>query len=149
MRPLIATLALLALAACTPRPKSASGPTLPWDTAGTPYRRDPSAVRVMPAAGRWLGELPAADAARRTFTLVLDEDYSATLFTEYAGKGVITEKGTWSADGPAVTILLLDHDGKPINTFLAYDLNGRTLVPAAGWDSTLWGSNGPPPLQKE
>ena len=149
MRPLIPTLALLVLAACTPRPKSASGPTLPWDTAGTPYRRDPSAVRVMPAVGRWLGELPAADAAKRTFTLVLDEDYSAILFTDYVGKRVITEKGTWSADGPAVTILLLDHDGKPINTFLAYDLNGRTLVPAAGWDSTMWGSNGPPPLQKE
>ena len=46
-------------------------------------------------------------------------------------------------------MLLLEHDGKPINTFLAYDLKGRTLVPAAGWDSTLWGTNGPPALQKE
>ncbi len=149
MRPLIPTLALLALAACTPRPKSASGPTLPWDTAGTPYRRAPSAVRVAPAAGRWLGALPAADAEKRSFTLLLQENSSATLFTDFAGKGVITEKGTWSADGPAVTVLLLQHDGKPINTFLAYDLKGRMLVPAAGWDSTLWGTSGPPALQKE
>jgi len=59
-----------------------------------------------------------------------------------------TDKGTWSADGPAVTILLMEHDGKPTNTFLAYDLDGRTLVPAAGWDSTLWGANGPPTLHK-
>jgi hypothetical protein len=149
MRSLIPALALLALAACTTRPKSASGPTLPWDTAGTPYRRAPSTARVMPGVGRWMGELPAADAAKRIFTLLLDEDYSAILFTDFAGKGVITEKGTWSADGTAITVLLLDHDGKPINTFLAYDLNGRTLVPAAGWDSTLWGTNGPPALQKE
>jgi hypothetical protein len=149
MRPLIPTLALLALAACTTRPKSASGPTLPWDTAGTPYRRVPAPVRVTPAAGRWLGELPAADAATRKFTLLLAEDYSAMLFTDFVGKGVVTEKGTWSADGSAITILLMDHDGKPITTFLAYDLNGRTLVPAAGWDSTLWGANGPPALQKE
>ncbi|HEX5817882.1 MAG TPA: hypothetical protein VFY20_03335 [Gemmatimonadales bacterium] len=147
MRSLCATLALLTLVGCTVRPKSASGPTLPWDTVGTPYRKGPPRS-MLPAAGQWMGELPAADAAARRFTLVLGEDYSAMLFTEFEGKGTITEKGTWSADGPAVTVLLMEHDGKPINTFLAYDLNGRMLVPAAGWDSTLWGANGPPALQK-
>jgi len=103
----------------------------------------------MPAVGQWKGELPAGDAAARRFTLVLDEDYSALMYTELAGKGTVSEKGTWSADGPAVTILLTERDGKPTNTFLGYDLSGRTMTPAAGWDSTLWGANGPPELQKK
>lgn len=140
MRSLYATLAVLALAGCADRPRSASGPRF-GDTAG-------AHSRPKPAAGQWKGELPAADAAARRFTLVLGEDYSATLFTELEGKDVLTDKGTWSADGPAVTILLMEHEGKPTNTFLAYDLEGRTLVPAVGWDSTLWGANGPPTLQK-
>ena len=142
MRSLYAILVLLTLTACAERPRSAK-PALASDTAAGP----PAAV--VAAAGRWMGELPAADAAARRFTLVLGEDYSARMVTEFEGKGASTEKGTWSADGPAVTILLMEHDGKPINAFLAYDLNGRTLVPAAGWDSTRWGANGPPALQKQ
>ncbi|MCK7521662.1 MAG: hypothetical protein MZV64_30240 [Ignavibacteriales bacterium] len=58
-------------------------------------------------------------------------------------------RAPWSADGPAVTILLLEHEGKPINTFLAYDLNGRMLVPAAGMDHRRGARTGPPALQKE
>ena len=141
MRSLHVTLVVLALAGCAERPRSADGSTPSADSA--------RARAANPAVGQWTGELPAADAAARRFTLVLDEDYSALLFTEFAGKGTTSEKGTWSADGPAVTILLTERDGKPTNTFLGYDLNGRTMVPAAGWDSTLWGANGPPALQKK
>jgi hypothetical protein len=141
MRSLYATLVVLALAGCGERPKSADDSTPPSDS---------SLPRVaMPAVGQWKGELPAGDAAARRFTLVLDEDYSALMYTELAGKGTVSEKGTWSADGPAVTILLTERDGKPTNTYLGYDRSGRTMTPAAGWDSTLWGANGPPELQKK
>ena len=60
----------------------------------------------------------------------------------------MTEKGTWSADGKAVTIMLTDRDGKPISTFLAYDLLANQLVPTEGWDTTQWGALGPPRFVK-
>lgn len=147
MRPPILALVLVALAGCTVRPKSADGPTLPWDTANSTYRGE-AARGGGPVAGQWVGELPAADADARRFTLALGADYTAVLRTEFVGKGVVTEKGTWSADGKAVTVMLTDHDGRMINTFLAYDLLAGQLVPAAGWDSTLWGTVGPPRLVK-
>ena len=83
MRSLYATLVVLALAGCGERPKSADDSTPPSDS---------SLPRVaMPAVGQWKGELPAGDAAARRFTLVLDEDYSALMYTELAGKGTVSE----------------------------------------------------------
>lgn len=147
MRSLCVSLSLLVLAGCTVRPKSADGPTLPWDTVNSTYR-GAAARGGGPVAGQWVGELPAADAASRRFTLALGSDYTAVLRTEFAGKGVVTEKGTWSADGKAVTIMLVERNGGQISSFLAYDLLAGQLVPTAGWDSTAWGTQGPPRLVK-
>jgi hypothetical protein len=140
-------LSLLVLSGCTVRPKSADGPTLPWDTVNSTFRGD-AARGGGPVVGRWVGELPAADAQARRFTLNLGIDNSAVLQTEFVGRGVIRERGTWSADGKAITIMLTEHEGRPISMFLAYDMLAGQLIPAPGWDTALWGTVGPPKLAK-
>ncbi|MCU0620074.1 MAG: copper resistance protein NlpE [Gemmatimonadales bacterium] len=146
MRSIIVVLgAASLLAACTTRPRAASGPTFAWDTANSVVRRAPSSGRTG-ATGTWTGALPAADAGGRRFTLILGQRQKAELITEYDGKGTIVEKGTWFAAGSAVTLNFTERDGQAINSFLAYDLLGDRLTPTAGWDATSWGSGGPPVL---
>jgi len=145
MRSFCIGLSLLVLIGCGDRSKSADGRARRADT--TSASRD-SVAHAGPAVGQWTGELPAADAAARRFTLALGADNSAVLRTELADKGMSTEKGTWSADGKAITVMLVERDGKAVNAFLAYDLQADQLVPAAGWDSTRWGAAGPPTLVK-
>jgi hypothetical protein len=135
------------LVGCRERPGSADGRTRPGERANSAAKHEVPASG--PAVGQWTGELPAADAAARRFTLALGADYKAVLRTELADKGMMTEKGTWSADGRAITVMLVERDGKPTSTFLAYDLLADQLVPAAGWDSTRWGAAGPPKLAKQ
>jgi hypothetical protein len=42
------------------------------------------------------GDLPAADAPNRHLTLVLSDDGNATLRTDYAGRGAVIDRGSWS-----------------------------------------------------
>jgi hypothetical protein len=146
-----------AIAACTPRPKEANGPTLPWDTANSVVRRTSDAGApgggmaggAMPAMGEWTGTLPSASGGGRTFSLLLNRDGSVRLATDYgkAGAAPVVEEGFWSAMGSAVTVeLRRGADAAP--SFLAYELTEQGLVPAAGWDSTAWGSAGPPALRR-
>ncbi|HEX5635364.1 MAG TPA: copper resistance protein NlpE N-terminal domain-containing protein [Gemmatimonadales bacterium] len=144
---LLAACTLAALTACTPRPKRASGPTFAWDTANSVVReRAPVMPRVL---GQWFGELPSADGAGRDFILYLNEDGSARMVTMFrkAGAERLIETGVWSERNDAVTVAL-DKAGRDAPEFLGYDLRNRELVPVAAWDSTLWGSQGPPVLRR-
>ena len=144
MRLTLACLALLLLAGCERRPKPASA-----DSAAGPAKlQTATATGAGAAVGQWVGELPAADSPSRRFTLTLGDDFTAQMRTEYEGKGELMEKGTWSADGKAVTVMINDRSGKPVSAFLAYDLLDAELVPSAGWDSTAWGTVGPPRLAR-
>jgi hypothetical protein len=155
---LLAAGLVAAITACTPRPKEASGPTLPWDTANSVVRRTSDAgapggggspADAMPAMGEWTGTLPSASGGGRTFSLLLNHDGSARLATDYGKPGAepVVETGVWSAMGNAVTVeLRRGADGTP--SFLAYELTERGLVPGAAWDSTAWGSEGPPALTR-
>ncbi len=149
MRSIVIVLgAVVTVAACTARPPGADRRDADADTIGR-VQRDTGAMASSPLLGRWTGSLPAADAAGRRFTLVLMPRAGVELMTEYDGKGSVTEKGAWFADGSALTINLTRRDGQPINSFLAYDVRGDRLVPTPGWDTNLWGTVGPPELVRE
>jgi hypothetical protein len=99
-------------------------------------------------AGTYKAQLPAADAAGRNLTLVLNADKSATLTTEYIGKGTIVQKGTWSSSDPAVTVTLTEQDGRQIKDEFSFELKGDELV-ATQWDKNLYGSVGPGTYKKQ
>jgi predicted small lipoprotein YifL len=99
-------------------------------------------------AGTYKAQLPAADAAGRNLTLVLNADKSATLTTEYIGKGTIVQKGTWSSSGSSVTVTLTEQDGRPVKVEITFELKGDELV-ATQWDQNLYGSVGPGTYKKQ
>ncbi len=93
--------------------------------------------------GTYKAQLPAADAAGRNMTLVLNADKSCALTTEFVGKpDQFVEKGTWSAAGDAITIRLTEQNSKPENVEITFDFKDGDLV-ATKWDKTLYGTAGP------
>jgi hypothetical protein len=98
-------------------------------------------------AGTWKGHAPAADAARRVFTLQLAQDGTAVWDTLYIGKDSVTQHGRWTRSGRQIT-LTFDAVGsnkppQPI-TFRFY---GEQLHPVQ-WDKSEWGKAGPPALYR-
>lgn len=113
-------------------------PTLPVIRA---FRLQSALVPVI--EGTYKAQLPAADAAGRNMTLVLNADKSCTLTTELVGKpDTFVEKGTWRARGDAITISLVEQNGKPENVAITFDFKDGDLV-ATEWDKTLYGTMGP------
>jgi hypothetical protein len=98
-------------------------------------------------AGTYQGHAPAADAARRVFTLSLVANGTAILDTLYIGKDSVTQHGHWTRSGRQI-VLTFDAIGsnqppRPI-TFRYRD---RQLNPVE-WDLSEWGRNGPPVLYR-
>jgi hypothetical protein len=98
-------------------------------------------------AGTWQGRAPAADAARRVFTLNLAVDGTAVWDTLYIGKHTVTQHGHWTRNGRQI-VLTFDATGvnqppQPI-TFLFRD---HQLHPV-DWDANEWGKAGPPTLSR-
>jgi hypothetical protein len=99
------------------------------------------------AAGTYHGQAPAADAAKRVFTLTLDQDGSATLTTVYIAKGRSTEHGHWQQNGEEV-VLTFDSIGsnRPPEP-ITFRYHHHTLHPTQ-WDRSEWGQTGPPVLSR-
>jgi hypothetical protein len=99
------------------------------------------------AAGTYHGHAPAADAAKRVFTLSLDPDGSATLTTVYIAKGRSTEHGRWQQNGEEV-VLTFDPIGshRPPEP-ITFRYHHHTLHPTQ-WDRSEWGQAGPPVLSR-
>jgi hypothetical protein len=98
-------------------------------------------------SGTYQGHAPAADAARRVFTLSLSADGTAIFTTQYIGKSDVIEHGRWSRSGSQI-VLTLDAMGpnrppRPI-TFRHRD---HQLSPVH-WDPSEWGRAGPPVLHR-
>jgi hypothetical protein len=107
--------------------------------AGHHHHIDPS--------GTWQGHAPAADAARRVFTLNLAVDGTAVWETLYIGKNTVTQRGRWTRSGRQI-VLTFDAIGsnqppQPI-TFLYRD---HQLHPV-DWNASEWGKAGPPTLNR-
>ena len=98
-------------------------------------------------SGTYQGHAPAADAAKRVFTLNLAADGTASLTTLYIGKDDATQHGRWTQSGSQV-VLTFDAMGpnrppRPI-TFRHRD---HELSPIH-WDPSEWGRAGPPVLHR-
>jgi hypothetical protein len=105
------------------------------------------ASRKADLTGTYQGHAPAADAARRVFTLNLAADGTAILDTLYIGKDSVTQHGRWLQSGSQI-ILTFDPMGpngppRPI-TFRHRD---HELSPVR-WDPNEWGRSGPPVLHR-
>jgi NlpE N-terminal domain len=98
-------------------------------------------------AGTYQGHAPAADAAKRVFTLNLASDGTAVFDTLYVGKDSVTQHGRWMQSGSQI-VLTFDPMGphqppRPI-TFRHRD---HELSPIQ-WDPSEWGRGGPPVLHR-
>lgn len=98
-------------------------------------------------AGIYQGHAPAADAAKRVFTLNLAQDGTAIFYTLYIGKDSVTQHGRWLESGGEI-VLTFDPMGpnqppRPI-TFRHRD---HKLSPVR-WDASEWGRAGPPVLHR-
>jgi NlpE N-terminal domain len=98
-------------------------------------------------AGTYQGHAPAADAAKRVFTLNLAADGTAVFDTLYIGKDSVTQHGRWMQSGSQI-VLTFDPMGphqppRPI-TFRHRD---HELSPIR-WDPSEWGRGGPPVLHR-
>jgi len=98
-------------------------------------------------AGIYQGHAPAADAAKRVFTLNLASDGTAVFDTLYIGKDSVTQHGRWMQSGSQI-VLTFDPMGphqppRPI-TFRHRD---HELSPIR-WDPSEWGRGGPPVLHR-
>ena len=97
--------------------------------------------------GTYQGHAPAADAAKRVFTLNLAADGTAVFDTLYIGKDKVTQHGRWVQSGSQI-VLTFDPMGphqppRPI-TFRHRD---HELSPVH-WDPSEWGRTGPPVLHR-
>ncbi len=98
-------------------------------------------------AGTYQGHAPAADAAKRVFTLNLALDGTAVFDTLYIGKDSVSQHGRWTQTGSQI-VLTFDPMGshqppRPI-TFRHRD---HKLSPIR-WDPSEWGRSGPPVLHR-
>ena len=55
-------------------------------------------------AGTYQGHAPAADAAKRVFTLNLASDGTAVFDTLYVGKDSVTQHGRWMQNGSQIVL---------------------------------------------
>ena len=92
--------------------------------------------------------LSGADASSRKVVLTLGKDGSATLRTEFVGKGTpIVETGKWTQSGEEVTLQLEGKAGQDKPKPLVWKIGKRRLKPVT-WDRSLYGAEGLP-LKRE
>jgi hypothetical protein len=98
-------------------------------------------------SGTYQGHAPAADAARRVFTLTLAADGTAILNTLYIGKNDATQPGHWTQSGSQI-VLTFDAIGsnRPPGPII-FRHRDHQLSPVR-WDPSEWGRMGPPVLHR-
>lgn len=103
----------------------------------------PGSPTFGPAPVMYLGRLPTADASHRDIKLIFRADSTALFSTQYAGKGVVNQRGRWSLEGVYVRLVLLDESGQPSSGPFIWAIRDSTLAPVA-WDRNSFGSVGLP-----
>jgi hypothetical protein len=132
-------------------PSPASGATAqpqdPAKTATAFYTVDFARRPEADPSGTYQGHAPAADAARRVFTLNLAADGTAILTTLYIGKNDATQHGRWTQNGSQI-LLTFDAMGpnRPPHP-ITFRHRGHELSPIH-WDPSEWGRAGPPVLHR-
>lgn len=137
-----------------PTPAQAYVPSEPTSVAmndvtpATPPEQTPLPVAPVPMdspfVGSYGGILPAADAIARVVTLDLGVDGSATMTTEYIGKGApIVENGTWTEANDLARVIFTVRDGKPQDNRITWQLKDNQLT-TVEYDAAQYGSAGLP-----
>ncbi|HZQ09232.1 MAG TPA: copper resistance protein NlpE N-terminal domain-containing protein [Anaerolineae bacterium] len=94
--------------------------------------------------GSYSGVLPAADAPGRIVSLELAIDGTATMTTQFIGKGApSTESGTWVANGNEAEVTFTQVDGTPEDNRITWKLDGNQLT-TTEYDTAQYGSAGLP-----
>lgn len=89
-------------------------------------------VGGIPVAGRYTGQTPAADASGRVVVLDLLSDNTATLTTQFIGKGApIVDKGTWAQPGKDIVVTIDTPASDKQTLTFAYD-NGVMVAQGSG-----------------
>lgn len=97
--------------------------------------------------GIYQGQAPAADAARRVFTLNLSADGSAMLTTLYIGKDDATQHGRWTRSGSQIVITFEPMGPNRPPGPITFRYRSHRLSPVH-WDPSEWGKAGPPVLHR-
>jgi hypothetical protein len=98
-------------------------------------------------AGMYEGQAPAADAAKRRFTLLLAADGTAALTTFYIGKNSTTERGYWTREGDELVLNFNPLGPHQPPSPIAFRYRRRALWPIS-WNQSEWGRAGPPVLHR-
>lgn len=137
------------LVTATPESASAAAQSTaaPQGTAAAPAATEIPVAPVEPNSklvGTYSGILPAADAIGRVVTLDLAVDGSATMTTQFIGKGSpVVESGTWVAEGDNAVVTFTQMDGQPQDNRITWTLQGSTLVTTV-YDQAQYGTAGLP-----
>jgi hypothetical protein len=140
----------------TPEPPPTATPTggaLPTLVALNAPTNTPPPETPIPAApvptdspyiGTYSGILPAADAIARIVTLDLALDGTATMITQYIGKGEpITESGTWTEVNDLANVIFTLNNGQAEDNRITWKLEDNKLTSVA-YDESAYGAAGLP-----
>ena len=72
--------------------------------------------------------LEGAGTAERNLTLILSQDGTAALMTEYVGLGTSIERGIWVDHDARVDITWNELDGKAIHLRMSFELRGNEMT---------------------
>jgi hypothetical protein len=92
--------------------------------------------------GIWRNDsLPSANADIRRYRLTMTADGMAEFVSEYVGKGITTERGTWDGADSLVRVVVRGEatGSRPTSILLA--MRGDTLS-LVQFDTTAWGRSG-------
>lgn len=94
--------------------------------------------------GTYSGILPAADAPGRIVTLELALGGTATMTTQFIGRGGPSiETGTWTSEGDRAMVILTLANGKPEDNRITWTLEGTKLA-STEFDPASYGTAGLP-----
>ncbi len=140
----------------TPEPPTPENPTAaPQATAAAPSAptNTPPAETPIPVApvttdspliGTYSAILPAADAPGRIVTLDLALDGTATMTTQFIGKGApMVESGTWVEQDDSAIVTFTLRDGQAQDNRITWHLQDNKLATTA-YDQAQYGSAGLP-----
>lgn len=131
-----------ATSAVAPTTMPPSTPTAPTTTPPTTATQPALPVGIG-FDGVWLASSPAADASALLRTMELSQDGVATMNSNYVGKGIIADSGSWAQTTEnTADVTFTKSDDRNINDRFTFQLNGDTLT-ATQYDHGKYGENAP------
>jgi hypothetical protein len=115
---------LVAAGGCSKKKEAAESE--PVSEVDTP----PAETATTSAAGMYMAELPAADAAGRSIMLMLNDDNTASMSVDMMnGQPAVVENGTWAMNATSGVDVTLQRDvsGTMVSSMMGFAVMGDTL----------------------